>query len=92
MNISIEERLGLVSFEVDKEKHIKVNTSICRDCEDKPCLRFCPARRYTLEKGEEIAHDYEGCLECGTCKLACPKGAVDFSYPRGGYGVYYKYG
>jgi ferredoxin like protein len=92
MNISIEERLGLVSFEVDKEKHIKVDTSICRDCIDKPCLKFCPARRYTLEKGEEIAHDYEGCLECGTCKFACPRGAVDFSYPRGGYGVYYRYG
>ncbi len=92
MNISIEERLGLVSFEVDKETHIKVDTSLCRDCRDKPCLRFCPAKRYTLGKGDEIVHDFEGCLECGTCKLACPKGAVDFDYPRGGYGVYYRYG
>jgi ferredoxin like protein len=92
MNISIEERLGLVSFEVDKEKHIKVDTSICRDCKDKPCLRFCPAKRYTLEKGGEIKHDHEGCIECGSCKFACPRGAVDFGYPKGGFGVYYKFG
>lgn len=91
MNISIEARLGLVSFEIDKEKHIKVAASICKDCRDKPCLRFCPARRFTLEK-EEIIHDSEGCLECGSCKFACPKGAVEFSYPRGGFGVYYRYG
>jgi len=76
MNISIEDQLGLISFEVDKEKHIKVETSICRQCVDKPCLKFCPSKRFTLEKGE-IVHNYEGCLECGSCKFACPKGAVD---------------
>lgn len=91
MNISIEERLGLLGFEVDKERHIKVDTKVCSGCKDKPCLRFCPAKRFTIEKGE-IVHNYEGCLECGSCKIACPRGAVDFSYPRGGYGVYYRYG
>lgn len=91
MNISIEERLGLVSFEVDKERHIKVDTSLCGECDKKACLYFCPANRFTIEDGM-IKHDYEGCIECGTCKFACAKGVVDFNYPRGGYGVYYKYG
>ncbi|MCJ7696617.1 MAG: 4Fe-4S dicluster domain-containing protein [ANME-2 cluster archaeon] len=91
MKISIEERLGLVSFEVDQEGHIKVDTTLCSQCEDKSCLNFCPAKRFTLENGE-LKHDYEGCLECGSCKLACSKGAVDFNYPKGGYGVYYRYG
>jgi ferredoxin like protein len=91
MNIRIEERLGLVSFEIDKEKHINILTEICKTCEDKPCLRFCPSGRYTLESGE-IKHDYEGCLECGSCKFACPRGAIEFSYPRGGFGVHYRYG
>ena len=91
MNISIEDQLGLISFEVDKEKHIKVETSICRQCIDKPCLRFCPSKRFTLEK-EKLCMIMRDALECGCCKFACPKGAVDFSYPRGGYGVYYKYG
>lgn len=91
MNISIEERLGLVSFEIDSEKHIKVDASRCSECDEKTCLYFCPTKRFTLENGK-IKHDYEGCIECGTCKFACPKGVVDFNFPRGGYGVYYKYG
>ena len=92
INMSIDERLGLVAFEIDTEKHIKVNTRVCETCPNKPCVRFCPAARYTLGKEGEIKHDYEGCLECGSCKFACPKGAVDFSYPRGGFGVYFQYG
>jgi ferredoxin like protein len=54
---------------------------------NKPAYAF---DNYQLKK--EKKYNYEGCLECGSCKFACPKGAVDFSYPRGGYGVYYKYG
>ena len=50
MNISIEDQLGLINFEVDKEKHIKVEASICKQCIDKPCIRFCPSKRFTLEK------------------------------------------
>ena len=91
MNISIEERLGLVSFEIDNEKHIKVDTSRCSECNEKTFLYFCPTKRFTNENGK-IKHDYEGCIECGTCKFACQKGVVDFNFPRVGYGVYYKYG
>ncbi|HID27512.1 MAG TPA: ferredoxin family protein [Methanosarcinales archaeon] len=90
--LSLENRLGLVIFEIDREKHIKVNLEECKKCKEKPCLYFCPARRYTLNELNEIVHDYEGCLECGTCKFACPKGAVEFKYPRGGFGVQYRYG
>jgi len=33
---------------------------------------------------------YETCLECGTCYVVCDKEAVDWNYPRGGYGVCYR--
>ena len=52
MNISIEERLGLVSFDVDKERHIKVDTSLCSECDEKTCLYFCPSKRFVLENGK----------------------------------------
>jgi len=35
----------------------------------------------------------DGCLECGTCRLLCSEHHnVEWSYPRGGYGVLYKFG
>ena len=39
----------------------------------------------------EIATD--GCVECGTCRLiAEPTGDIEWNYPRGGYGVLFKFG
>ena len=33
---------------------------------------------------------YENCLECGTCYVICEKKALDWTYPRGGYGVCFR--
>jgi ferredoxin like protein len=49
-----------------------------------------------FEVDEEEAHiviDYAGCLECGTCRVMCKdKGIVKWEYPRGTFGVSYRYG
>jgi ferredoxin like protein len=91
--MGVEEKLGLNKFLLDEgNPHIKINKEICRACTGKPCLVACPASLYTL-KEEEIGFDYAGCLECGTCRIICPKpGAIDWSYPRGTFGVAYRYG
>ncbi|MGA9549556.1 MAG: ferredoxin family protein, partial [Rhodomicrobium sp.] len=35
----------------------------------------------------------DGCLECGTYRvLGEPTGEIEWSYPRGGYGVLFKFG
>ena len=46
---------------------------------------------YKLE-GNKIIIGYENCLECGTCRLACPYENISWKYPRGGFGVKYRYG
>jgi ferredoxin like protein len=91
--MGVEEKLGLNKFLLDEgNPHIKINKEICRACTGKPCLVACPDSLYTL-KEEEIGFDYAGCLECGTCRIICPKpGAIDWSYPRGTFGVAYRYG
>ena len=37
--------------------------------------------------------DYLTCVECGTCRvIGEPGGDIEWSYPRGGYGVLFKFG
>jgi ferredoxin like protein len=43
------------------------------------------------EEGKVIVN-YEGCLECGTCFIACQDEALTWHYPRAGYGVQYRFG
>ena len=92
--MSTEQLLGLDKFVVDDEQaHIKVDKEVCRTCQDKPCTYACPAGLYTLKDGE-ISFDYAGCLECGTCRAVCPYAgvAITWSYPRGGFGVQFRFG
>ena len=88
------ELLGLNKFNVDEEEaHIEIDKSICVRCIEKPCLYACPAVLYKLEKNCEISFDYAGCLECGTCRVVCKnKGIVKWEYPRGTFGVNFRFG
>lgn len=89
--VTIEERLSLVRYNVDKEAHIKVETTICRDCPHHVCTLVCPAGCYTLSEESELLFSYSGCLECGTCRIMCDRGAISWDYPRGGYGVSFRF-
>ena len=90
--LSIEKRLILTKFIVDKEPHIKINSQICMKCKVKVCIKACPAGLYSLNEKGELVHNYEGCLECGTCRFVCPHNAIEWRFPRGGFGVYYQFG
>jgi ferredoxin like protein len=55
---------------------------------------FMPARQtFTPSpKKKEIAVEFAGCLECGTCMIACVDGSVKWKYPKSGFGVQYRFG
>ena len=90
--MNIEDKLYRVRFNVDRDNpHIKVNNGICKGCNNKVCLSVCPVENYTLEDGE-IVVSWQGCLECGACHIACTKGAIEWEYPRGGFGVCFRFG
>ena len=88
------ELLSLNKFNVDEDMpHIELDKAACVKCADKPCLYVCPAVLYKLEKDGEISFDYAGCLECGTCRVMCKnRGIVKWVYPRGTFGVNFRYG
>ncbi|NPV26517.1 MAG: ferredoxin family protein [Firmicutes bacterium] len=91
--LSTEQLLSINKFSVDDEaKHIILDRQICGRCESKPCRFACPAGLYSIKDGE-ISFDPVGCLECGTCRVVCSHpGAITWQYPRGGFGVIYRYG
>lgn len=101
----IEKKLINVKYKVDEKTHLILNQDICKVCEDKVCLNICPANVYKERvldpnTGEEAKNndtigcidvEYENCLECGACRIACPYGAIEWKYPSCGCGVMYKF-
>jgi len=92
--MKIDEKLAIDAFKTDKESHIIIHHEICRTkCTVKYCLSVCPGHLYEYdEKVREMKVEYAGCLECGTCKIACEEDAIEWIYPRGDHGVQYRYG
>lgn len=91
--MDIDAKLGLDVFKIDTEPHIILQHEICKTiCQVRFCLNVCPAELYTLNQSGEIQVNYEGCLECGACLIACADEALKWHYPRPGYGVQYRFG
>jgi ferredoxin like protein len=91
VKINIDDLTRLTQFQVDDRSHIVINKDICRTCDHRACVGMCPAGCYTFnEETRLLSVVYETCLECGTCYVSCNKGAIDWSYPRGGFGVRYR--
>lgn len=92
--LTVEERLGFNTFELDEEPFIEVDTTICPRCAAKPCLYVCPSQVYVWDDGQ-LKYNTEGCIELGACTIVCDKigeGAIRWNYPRGGHGVEFKFG
>lgn len=85
------EKLLCVRHVVAREAHITLENSKCATCEPRPCLYFCSAGCFTEEESE-MKFRYEGCLECGTCRVMCSRQALTWGYPLGGYGVSFRMG
>ena len=89
--ISIEDKLAVNKYDIDRDVHIKIREDICQACDGHYCLYACPADGYKLLEGR-IIFSYEGCLECGSCRIVCDRGAIDWILPRPGFGICYEYG
>jgi len=91
--MKIESRLALNKFDVDQQAHIRLKEEICAKCDHRVCITICPAECFKLKEDEnKMVFAYEGCLECGSCRVACEKGSLEWDYPRGSFGVSFEYG
>lgn len=90
----VEEKLFQNRYLVDAGKpHIAIRPH------DKPSAnllamtRICPAGCYAETSTGQVEITPDGCLECGTCRILCEAaGDITWNYPRGGYGVLFKFG
>ena len=78
--------------EEDQPCHLKIkDPAACAKCDEKygsPCTRFCPAEVYRRDEGH-LQVDFSNCLHCKTCKIKCPCGNIDWTFPQGGDGPRY---
>jgi ferredoxin like protein len=83
--------MSTVRFCVDETPHIVVDETICRECTLQSCVYVCPANLFTPLSDGTILFNHEQCFECGSCYVACNReGAITWSYPRGGFGVWFR--
>jgi len=93
--VNVAEKLGSLTFKSDQKSHISIeDPAVCLEkCPDKPCLTGCPAQVYEWDEGgKKVVVSFENCIECGACRMLCPLDNIKCHWPRGGFGVQYKYG
>ncbi|WP_158780815.1 4Fe-4S dicluster domain-containing protein [Pantoea sp. BAV 3049] len=49
---------------------------MCRQCENAPCVAVCPTGAL-YRKGEAIESVSHNCIDCKSCVVACPFGAIE---------------
>ena len=93
--MTIQDKLYLNRFNADKQSHLFIiDPQVClTQCPEQYCTKFCPAHVYEWDpEAQKILVGYEGCVECGTCRIGCPFRNIKWLNPRGGYGVQYRQG
>lgn len=91
---SMTDKLFTIRYKCDDDSHLKIKEAeACIRCKDKSCNTFCPAEVYEWDGERKTTHvAFENCVECGTCRIACPSDNISWVYPKGGYGISYRFG
>ena len=90
---NLENKLYTVKYTPDTISHLKPNQEDCKECLAKPCTKICPAGVYEWnEEAQKLIVNYENCLECGACRIACEMNSLEWEYPIGTQGVTFKQG
>ncbi|ATM77892.1 ferredoxin-like protein FixX [Serratia fonticola] len=91
--VNVDVKLGINKFNVDEQNpHIIVKSQ--PDMQVMTLLtKACPAGLYKKQEDGSVRFDYAGCLECGTCRILGLGSVLEkWEYPRGTFGVEYRYG
>ena len=91
--VNVDEYLSVNKYEVDEEcAHIEL-VEDPSDAEFDKLIMVCPAALYKRDADGVKSFDYAGCLECGTCRIACGDTIIrKWVNPGPTMGVEYRFG
>lgn len=92
---SMEDRLYTVTYREAEDSHLGIeDTDVCSTtCSTYECTSVCPANVWRNDREDGVPTiAFENCLECGSCRFACPYDNVEWEYPETGAGVSFRYG
>ncbi len=91
--VNVDKYLGLNKYEVDEAcAHIELVDDPA-DVEFDKLIMVCPAALYKRDADGVKSFDYAGCLECGTCRIACGDTIIKkWVNPGPTMGVEYRFG
>ncbi|HZU63536.1 MAG TPA: ferredoxin family protein [Novosphingobium sp.] len=92
--VKVEEKLFQNRYLVDAGRpHIRVRAHDVPSAGLLAMTTLCPAGCYAVNESGRVEVSADGCVECGTCRIVTQKtGEIEWNYPRGGFGVLYKFG
>jgi ferredoxin like protein len=92
--VRVEEKLFHNRYLVDSGRpHIQVRPHETPSKALLSMTRLCPANCYSQNDKGQVEVTPDGCLECGTCRIVCAETAdIVWEYPRGGFGILFKFG
>lgn len=91
--MNIDKKLYTLKYSPDSMSHLVPNADDCIMCQGRPCTFICPANVYEWdEEDKKLIVNFENCLECGACRIACEKKSLGWEYPKGTKGVTFKNG
>ena len=91
--MNIDKKLYTLKYSPDTQSHLQPDKEQCKLCSSRNCTFICPAGVYEWnEEKQELIINYENCLECGACRIACERKSLGWQYPKGTKGVTFKQG
>lgn len=90
--LKLEDLLQRNVWDVDEDPHIEIP----KDPEQqvglpkKALVYLCPAGCYTMV-GDTVLFSYEGCFECGLCRVVSPEDKIKWEYPKSGKGIQFRF-